>query len=217
MARKLLDSNGMFIGCIDAVRKFIDGRTLVYLSSGPMLEFGPGDLTAYCNGYLQIIKYGSFHRDMTDNTCYATEAKKILNEVFTMSAATIKNVIFSPPATIVYWSDDTKTVVKCSSNDVFDPEKSLAMAIAKRCGGNKGSYYTEIREWVEKSGKKYPKKSVPDDDPGNLDVLKKYITEADRDFKELINACMNGEQAKVLFKIGALAADLEILKTEINK
>lgn len=72
------------------------------------------------------------------------------------NTAAIKDVIFAPPATIVYWSDGSKTVVKCSEKDAFDPEKGLAMAIAKRCGGNKGSYYKEIQNWVEKSGRSIP-------------------------------------------------------------
>ena len=36
---------------------------------------------------------------------------------------TIKNVIFNDPATIVFWNDDTKTVVKAQSAEAFDPEK----------------------------------------------------------------------------------------------
>lgn len=47
----------------------------------------------------------------------------------------IKKVIFNDPATIVFWSDGTKTVVKCADFDIFDPEKGLAMAICKRVYG----------------------------------------------------------------------------------
>ena len=43
----------------------------------------------------------------------------------------IKQVIFNDPATIVIWSDDTKTTVKCN-NEPFDEEKGLAMAISKK-------------------------------------------------------------------------------------
>ena len=60
----------------------------------------------------------------------------------------IKNVIFNDPATIVFWADGEKTVVKCSENDVYDPEKGLAMAIAKRALGNKGKYYDIFKKWV---------------------------------------------------------------------
>lgn len=48
---------------------------------------------------------------------------------------TIKKVIFNDPATIVFWADGTKTVVKCADFDIWDPEKGLAMAICKRVYG----------------------------------------------------------------------------------
>lgn len=51
----------------------------------------------------------------------------------------IKKVIFNDPATIVYWDDDTKTVVKCQ-NESFDSEKGLAMAICKKLMGLKDFY-----------------------------------------------------------------------------
>lgn len=60
----------------------------------------------------------------------------------------IKNVIFNGPATIVYWSDGSKTVVKCQPGEVLDYEKGLAMAISKKMLGNCGSYYDEFKKWV---------------------------------------------------------------------
>lgn len=61
----------------------------------------------------------------------------------------IKEVIFNNPATIVFWNDDTKTIVK-ANDDAFDPEKGLAMAITKKFLGNKGNYYNELRKWLPK-------------------------------------------------------------------
>ena len=63
----------------------------------------------------------------------------------------IKNVIFNDPLTIVIWSDGTKTFVKASENDEYDPEKGMALAIAKKTMGNKYSYYDEIRKWIAKN------------------------------------------------------------------
>lgn len=65
----------------------------------------------------------------------------------------IKDVIFNPPATIVFWSDDSKTVVK-AENEVYDPEKGLAMAIAKRAMGNQGNYFDTFKKYVERYEKK---------------------------------------------------------------
>ena len=61
----------------------------------------------------------------------------------------IKKVIFNEPATIVFWSDGSKTVVKCGENDFYDHEKGLAMCIVKRFLGNKGNYYNKLRKWLD--------------------------------------------------------------------
>lgn len=68
----------------------------------------------------------------------------------------IDKVIFNKPATIVFWKDGTKTVVK-ADGEKFDPEKGLAMAISKKAYGNKGNYYDVFRKWIKgdiKGGKK---------------------------------------------------------------
>ena len=62
----------------------------------------------------------------------------------------IRTVIFNEPATIVFWEDDTKTVVKCNQNEEYDPEKGLAMAIAKKYLGNQGNYYDVFRDNLKK-------------------------------------------------------------------
>lgn len=62
----------------------------------------------------------------------------------------IKNVIFNPPATVVFWKDGTKTVVKCE-NEEFDAEKGLAMAFSKKLLGNKYEYYNTFKHWLKKA------------------------------------------------------------------
>lgn len=60
----------------------------------------------------------------------------------------IENVIFNDPATIVFWRDGSKTVVK-AIDEPFDPEKGLAMAIAKKAYGNEGNYYNEFKKFIK--------------------------------------------------------------------
>ena len=79
--------------------------------------------------------------------------RNILNSTYGIGSShipEIKNVIFNDPATIVFWEDGTKTVVKCQDGDEFDPEKGLAMAIAKKAYGNKGSYCNKLKKWLPK-------------------------------------------------------------------
>lgn len=63
----------------------------------------------------------------------------------------IKRVIFNNPATIVFWIDGSKTVVRCQDGEAYDPEKGLAMAMCKKMLGNKYDYYNEFLHWLKKA------------------------------------------------------------------
>lgn len=216
----LYDPYGHHIGFVDNFyTKLGSAQMNLELEDGRTFQFNPGDLLRDRQGDWRIRKreesvFDSM-RYMHWANCVMEEATKKKGET-NMTAASIKNVIFAPPATIVYWSDGSKTVVKCSEKDVFDPEKGLAMAIAKRCGGNKGSYYKEIQNWVEKSGKKYPGKTAAGK-AVDLDVLKKYSSEANKDFEKFLSAVMSNNQSGTLLHLTALVADLKILENEFNK
>lgn len=54
----------------------------------------------------------------------------------TQAAMTPKKVIFNNPATIVYWEDGSKTVVKCGADDIYDREKGFAMCVLKQLYGD---------------------------------------------------------------------------------
>lgn len=211
MTNKLYDFKGQLIGYIRTVEKNQhDDLMKVILSTGHELVFSPCDLTSDRDGNWRIRSGALYSRCVGNKTASAT------------NTAAIKNVIFASPATIVYWSDGSKTVVKCSEKDVFDPEKGLAMAIAKRCGGNKGNYYKEIQNWVEKSGKKYPgktatqKKAAPKSNP-DRESMKKWISKANKDWNECLKASANNDNTALLLNMNALTADLKILENEINK
>ena len=81
----------------------------------------------------------SFYNDILSGCGYRPRESSSIPE--------IKNVIFNKSATIVFWSDETKTVVK-AYDEPFDPEKGLAMAISKKALGNTGNYYNKIKKWI---------------------------------------------------------------------
>lgn len=155
MAHKLFNSKGDLIGAIAHINMQLGEPTTITLDTGHALQFNPDDIYWDSNYDAHIRKGGTFHRNATDSYDsyrYANQAKEISDAAHGKRAAcAIKKVIFNPPATVVYWTDGTKTVVKCSENDTFDPEKGLAMAIAKRCAGNNSHYYKEIRQWIDQS------------------------------------------------------------------
>lgn len=88
-------------------------------------------------------------------------AKAGLNNLFGVKNAErktdmrIEKVIFNDPATVVLWKDGTKTIVKCGNEDAYDPEKGLAMAIAKKALGNDGNYYEAFKKWLPEEVKYY--------------------------------------------------------------
>lgn len=79
----------------------------------------------------------------------------MIREIISLSFD-IKDIIFNNPATIIFWKDGTKTVVK-AENEEFDPEKGLAMAIAKKALGNSYDYYDTFKKYVGKYEKKQKK------------------------------------------------------------
>ena len=116
-------------------------------------------------------------RDCTDDRqleycakMHLNDLKRQLNFIYGLSSykPEIINVIFNNPATIVFWSDGKKTVVK-AEGEPFDPEKGLAMAIVKKFFG------------TNKSKSNYN------------DIFKKWIPEEDKDDKKLEEECDNTE------------------------
>lgn len=99
------------------------------------------------------VSYRSLYDIRNDAEVPRNTYRNILNSTYgicSLRIPEIKNVIFNDPATIVFWEDGTKTVVKCQDSDEFDPEKGLAMAIAKKAYGNKGSYCNKMKKWLPK-------------------------------------------------------------------
>ena len=110
---------------------------------------------SYVNTYTKAIA-DYFSRKDNLTTADRATAKCLINSIY--GAASMNNnsyvflmrVIYNDPATIAFWSDGTKTIVKAQPGDIFDPEKGLAMVIAKKVCGNKGNYYNSFKKWLPK-------------------------------------------------------------------
>lgn len=130
--------------------------------------------------YILHVNTWDGSRKKCDEQVYVVNDVSINDEFFSAGVVIpkIKDVIFNGPATIVKWSDGTKTVVKCCKGDLFDPEKGLAMAISKKALGD----CKEIKKWTEKY-EAPPTKGIIIKVPGNdlvsaLNNLKKRWNEA---------------------------------------
>lgn len=63
----------------------------------------------------------------------------------------IKNVIYNMPATIVEWSDGTKTISKCEEGEIFDREKGLMAAYMQKMESLKGrKLWKTLNKWLPK-------------------------------------------------------------------
>lgn len=80
------------------------------------------------------------YNSMTDHqqkVCLFMIQEALKNAKETLTPDSIKKVIYNDPATIIFWSDDTKTVVKCMENEDYDPEKGFMAAVTKKVFGDK--------------------------------------------------------------------------------
>ena len=117
---------------------------------------------AYINDVLThpiAVYFEGAKNENTGNGCFyfkeddllafeAQQPKKEESTMFKCDPLVIKNVYFNDPVTVVIWNDGTKTIVRCSENDFYDPEKGLAMAIIKKVYGNDNSFHKIFKKWL---------------------------------------------------------------------
>lgn len=91
---------------------------------------------------LRLYKAGTFIDNMSFKMSASRNRRRELVPYFP------EKVIFHDPATIVLWGDGTKTVVKCSEGDTYDPEKGYMLCYLKKLMGK--NYYKYISKTVKK-------------------------------------------------------------------
>lgn len=155
---KLQDAMRGRIGTVAVVRE-IDGVQNCWVlidgfdnphEADPTLAFHYNQLAPWLNDSKDAKELAMSRYLRYKNNGYKKEvAKYCSNATLTVQTVIpkIKDVIYNRPATIVFWEDGTKTVVKCK-NEKFDPEKGLVMAFSKKILGNKGNYYNIFKKWL---------------------------------------------------------------------
>lgn len=126
-----------------------------YINEDCRLVFGDKSIPVRVDSIDTVSSFGNV--DETTIKCtiikpkieYVPYSKMYNNRKPSTILPSIKKVIFNAPATIIFWSDNTKTVVKCGENDLYDPEKGMAMAISKKVLGNEGHYYETFKKWMK--------------------------------------------------------------------
>lgn len=152
----LYDERDQVIGTI-VTCSTIDGHIReVVLHDGRKMRFGSGEIIRDDAYSYRICRSPYYSRPNYDYSRQSTEQAKKNDIVrFGMCRVSIHKVIFNDPATIVLWSDGSKTVVKCGPEDSYDMEKGLAMAIVKKMAGNDNRFHKVFKQYP-KMKKKEP-------------------------------------------------------------
>lgn len=116
-------------------------------------------------------------KEITRIVASLTSAFKLKSSTVHGDLPAIKDIIFNDPATIVFWTDGTKTVVK-AQDEAYDPEKGMAMAIAKKALGNQGNYCNVFKKWL-------PEEEEVEIEFTSIDKLKESINGLKKAFDEL--------------------------------
>lgn len=158
--REYCDNRGITCGTDD--RRMVSDDIIKYVfcrpgSPGVIVEIHLSEIKSVHATLFAI--YDHLNREFPEDISYEfveygkrvpyIEVKSEISEYKWRSKYNIEKVIFNNPATIVFWEDGTKTVVKRQKGDRWDKEKGIAMAIAKKLYGNTGKYCDILKEHLE--------------------------------------------------------------------
>jgi len=73
----------------------------------------------------------------------------IVDELTKIKIITPKKIIYHNPATIVFWEDGTKTVVKCSPSETYNKYVGFCACLAKRIYGNNSRVNRIVKNGIE--------------------------------------------------------------------
>lgn len=102
---------------------------ITYLFNGPAMSFACYDQET---ADALIIRIHNLANKKTKDS--AISANNLYNTF------EIKDILVNGPATIVFWADGTKTVVKCRPDDSYDIEKAVAMCFMKKALGSRSMH-----------------------------------------------------------------------------
>lgn len=116
------------------------------------------DSIGYCCDQGPFIDNHSIYKSATvELSCITCEEIEKLYNLYrdrinislSMPNFIVTKVIYHNPATIVFWNDGTKTVVKCNKDDTYDQEKGFYIACAKKLFGNNYAAVGRINKALE--------------------------------------------------------------------
>ena len=82
-------------------------------------------------------------------TDFKSSVPKAKGYFHTIPEIPISRVTYSGDTTVVFFTDGTKTTVKCSSNDTYDRQTAIVYALIKRLFGKIGRYDAKTKKFYD--------------------------------------------------------------------
>lgn len=108
----------------------------------------------------------------------------------------VHKIIFSDRYTIVFWTDNTKTIVKQSEEDDYDPYAAVAQAYVKKIFGSNSRFQKMVDHYLpdEKEGPEYCctanlLKAVSQMGHDRIDDIKRQEIISNKDIEEIKEKC----------------------------
>ena len=106
-------------------------------------------------GLGSIVFSGSLEKETTKEPEKKNETAKAPHYV--PYAYKVKRIIYNDPATIVFWNDGTKTVVKRGPSETFNKYTAFCAALAKKMYGNNSRVNKIVNEGEDQTSKNHTK------------------------------------------------------------
>lgn len=98
----------------------------------------------------------------------------------------VARIIFSPPATIVFWKDGTKTVVKCADGEPFSEYNGFAAALLKKVFGSNSA----VKKLIQRK-KQYDASAKATPASAQTTALEQRFKELGNEYERLKNRAEN--------------------------
>lgn len=104
---------------------------------------------------------------------------RVFNSIKLEERSIIKKIILNGPATIFFWSDGTKTVVKCMESDQYDIYAAFCIALTKKLVGSNSKIKTILKkaEIVDQNPKMVTEEEIENEIAEVIDRIKKGLNQ----------------------------------------
>lgn len=121
------------------------------------LTVNPYTFTISSSDLRNINFSGSLEKETTKESEKKSEAKA---PHYVPYAYKVKRIIYNDPATIVFWNDGTKTVVKRGENEKFNKYTAFCAALAKKMYGNNSQVNKIVNSGLDETEKRARKSAA---------------------------------------------------------